>query len=63
MGITAEPAAFTAGISPDRLPAPVLSEDRTDRLADAVLSLAAAPNLAGLMRLAAPTVGARLAGG
>ncbi|HYZ62480.1 MAG TPA: MmgE/PrpD family protein [Acetobacteraceae bacterium] len=44
------------------LAAPILGEDRTDGLAEAVLGLAEAPNLGTLMRLAAPTVGARLAG-
>ena len=44
------------------LAAPVLGEDRTARLADAELTLDRAPNLGPLTRLAAPTVGARLAG-
>ncbi len=44
------------------LAAPVLGEERAARLADAALGLAEAPNLGALMRLAAPTVGARLAG-
>ncbi len=44
------------------LAAPILGDDRTDRLADALLSIDTAPNLGALMRLVAPAVGARLAG-
>ncbi|GAC1490515.1 MAG: MmgE/PrpD family protein [Acetobacteraceae bacterium] len=44
------------------LAAPVLGEERTHYLADSVLALDSAPNLAALTRLAAPTIGARLAG-
>lgn len=44
------------------LAAPVLGEQRAEQLAETVLALDAAANLGGLMRLAAPTLGARLAG-
>ncbi len=44
------------------LAAPVLGEERTDRLADAALGLDQSSSLAALTRLAAPTIGARLAG-
>ena len=44
------------------LAGPVLGDDRADRLANAVLSLDRSPNLGPLTRLAAATVGARLAG-
>ncbi len=49
-------AKFTA------LAAPVLGEDRADRLANHVMWLDTAPNLGPLTRLASPTNGARLAG-
>lgn len=44
------------------LAAPVLGEERADRLADALLGIDTAPNLGALMRLVTPSVGARLAG-
>ena len=44
------------------LAVPVLGEDRAGRLADALLTIDSAPNLSGLMRLVAPSLGARLAG-
>ena len=44
------------------LAAPVLGESQAERLADAVLAIDTAPTVAGLMRLAAPIAGARLAG-
>ena len=44
------------------LAAPVLGNARAIQLADAVLAIDAAPNLAALMRLGAPVSGARMAG-
>jgi 2-methylcitrate dehydratase PrpD len=44
------------------LAAPILGEERAERLVDAALALDAVPNLGGLMRLATPMAGARLAG-
>ena len=46
----------------DHLAAPILGTDRTARLAEALLTIDTAPNLGVLMRLTAPSVGARLAG-
>ena len=46
----------------DLLAAPILGADRAARLAEALLTIDAAPNLGALMRLTAPSVGARLAG-
>jgi len=46
----------------DHLAVPILGADRAGRLAEALLGIDGAPNLGGLMRLAAPSVGARLAG-
>ena len=44
------------------LSAPVLGAERADRLADAALALDAAAGLGGMMRMASPLSGARLAG-
>ena len=44
------------------LATPVLGNDQTARLADALLAIDSAPNLAPITRLVAPTIGARLAG-
>ena len=46
----------------DSLAAPVLGEDRATRLGDAILHLDEAANVHGMMRLGAPTAGARMAG-
>ncbi len=44
------------------LAGPVLGADRTERLAEAIITLDTAPGVGGLMRLASPLSGARLAG-